>query len=273
MTSILALIGGEEFSVGFEEVHAHLAEVAYGNRQIKNSHSLRIVFLPTCAAHDGMETVQYWCDLARQRLGVLGGEVATLNIIDHESANDPDYAYQIANADWIYFGGGYPHTGIKILSDTRALAALHQARTHGALISGASGGAMLMCARSWVITPEFDEVITRFFNQGGNADDLEIPLPPPLDCLGLLPNTLCWPHLNQFFSKKWLERGMLPAGCTMIGIDEQTAVISQGNDDFQVLGKGKVVIVDPELHTQDFHHGQRFSIHHSQHTPTSYGIL
>lgn len=272
MTSILALIGGEEFSDGFEEVHAQLAEIAYRNRQVKNSHALRIVFLPTCAAHDGPETVQYWCDQASQRLGALGCDVAALQIIDQESANNPDYAHQIANADWIYLGGGYPHTGVKILTNTRALAALHHARKHGALISGASGGAMLICARSWVITPEFDEVVSTFFNQGGNADEFEIPLPPSLDCLGIIPNTLCWPHLNQFFSMKWVERGMLPAGCTMIGIDEQTAVVRKSNGDYQVLGMGKAVIIDPERQVFEFHHGQHFTLNHPQLKPISSSV-
>ncbi len=269
----LALIGGEEFSDGFEEVHAQLAEIAHRNRQTKNSHALRIVFLPTCAAHDGPETVQYWCDLASQRLGAMGCDVAALQIIDQESANNPAYAHQIADADWIYFGGGYPHTAVKILSGTRALTALYQARKHDALISGASGGAMLMCARSWVITPEFDEVVTRFFSQGGNADDLEIPLPPLLDCLGFIPNTLCWPHLNRFFSMKWVERGMVPAGCTMIGIDEQTAVVSKSNGYYQALGMGKVVIMDPKLQIQEYHPGEQFAIPRLRHESTSNSIL
>lgn len=269
MYSPLAFIGGEEFSVGFEDVHAQLAELALQNRQVKNSHALRIVFLPTCAAHDGLEIVQYWCDLAIQQLGVLGGEVAALQIVDQESANSPDYARQIAEADWIYLGGGYPHTAIKILPGTRALAALNQARKHNALISGASGGAMLMCARSWVITPEFDEVVTRFFSEGGNADDLDIPIPPMLNCLSLLPNTLCWPHLNQFFSMKWVERGMLPAGCTMIGVDEQTAVVSKSNGDYQVLGRGKAMIIDPKRQVLEYYPGEQFTIPHLRHEAQS----
>lgn len=272
MASSLALIGGEEFADGFDEVHAKLAEVAYDNRQIKNTHPLHIVFLPTCAAHDGQETVQYWSELASQRLGALGADVATLQIIDQESANDPDNAHQIANADWVYIGGGYPHIGIEILSGTRALAALHQAHARGALICGASAGAMLLCARSWVITPEFDEAITKFFMEGGNADDFEIPLPPPLDCLGLVPNTLCWPHLNQFFSMKWVERGMLPAGITMIGIDEQTALVSQDNGSFRVLGKGRVVIIGLDRQAQVFRYGEQFSISQPFHERVSYGI-
>ena len=50
----LALIGGEEFSPGFEEVHAtFLADLDRENRCV--------VYLPTCAAEDGEEAIVAGC--------------------------------------------------------------------------------------------------------------------------------------------------------------------------------------------------------------------
>jgi cyanophycinase-like exopeptidase len=260
MASLLALIGGEEFADGFEDVHAQLAEIAYQNRQSQNGSALRVAFLPTCAAHDGPEAVHYWSEQAEKRLGVLDARVVALQVIDQSSANDPENAHQIAEADWIYIGGGYPHIGMEILSGTQTLQALYYARKRGALISGASAGAMLLCARSWVISPELDRTITALLEQGGSADDLEIPLPPFIDCLGLVQGVLCWPHLNQFFSMRWVEGGMLPTGYTMLGVDEQTSIVSEDTINWQVLGRSRAVIIDPNHQTRTYTAGQQFNI-------------
>ena len=259
MSSTIALIGGEEFADGFEEVHAQLAELASKDRQSQNGRALQVVFLPTCAAQDGPQVVEYWCDQARQRLGALGAEVAALPIVDRGSAEDPANARLIAAADWIYLGGGYPHVGLGILSGTRALDALYHTYRRGALISGASAGAMLLCDRSWVITPELDQSVTELFTQGADPDEWEIPIPPFTNCLGLVPGALCWPHLNQFFSMRWVERGMLPPGYTMLGVDEQTAIVSDDTTTWQVLGKGRAMVIDPNRQSRIYNAGQKFN--------------
>jgi hypothetical protein len=90
----LALIGGEEFSDDFQAVHASFAALL-GNKP-------RVAFLPTAATNDGIETVEHWCSLAREKLSALGAIVHTPRVIDRESANDPHYAQQVADADWVY---------------------------------------------------------------------------------------------------------------------------------------------------------------------------
>ncbi len=259
MSGPLALIGGEEFADGFEDVHARLLELARVSAPHRNGRAVRVAFLPTCAADDGLERVDYWCDLARQRLEALGAKVSTPKIVDRLSADDPDYAQQIAEADWIYIGGGYPHVGMRILTGTRALSALETAWEAGSLVAGASAGAMMLCARSFVITPEVDEAITPLLEQGQGVGDWNIPLPPPLDCLGFVPNSLCWPHLNQLFSMSWLKSGLLPAGYTMIGVDEQTALIGLPSCSWETLGRGKVLIVDDQWQVQTFTAGMQWN--------------
>src|SRR5512143_351978 len=113
----LVLIGGEEFAAGFEEVHASLLKDT-GRAQP------RVVYLPTCAADDGDEAIEYWCNTAREKFMELGAIVEAPRIVDQASANDPPYAQLIADADLIYFGGGYPHVAMRILRNTRVLAAL-----------------------------------------------------------------------------------------------------------------------------------------------------
>jgi cyanophycinase-like exopeptidase len=240
MKNIFALIGGEEFSNGFEDVHADLLGRMDGRPG-------SIVYLPTCAADDGAETVDYWCGLARQRLSILGIQVETPRVVDRESANDPENARVVAEAGWIYLGGGYPHVAMRILPGTRVLDALYSALQRGVLLSGASAGAMLMCARSFVVTPELSEAAGRIWENGAPSD-WDPPMPPLFDCLGIIPNSFCAPHFNRLFATKWLEHGLLLPGHSLIGIDEQTALISYDNLDgsassnWQVAGRGMVTI-------------------------------
>lgn len=258
MDAMLALIGGEEFADGFEDVHAELAD-AVRSRRTGSAGPLKVVFLPTCAAHDGLETAQYWCDQARLRLSPLGAEVTTPLILDKESANEPGHAELIAAADWVYIGGGFPHVAMKILAGTLALKALQAARKSAALISGASAGGMLLCSHSWVITPEVDEAIGRLLQGGGDPENEDLPVPPPLECLGFVRNTLCWPHYNVFHSMKLLKNGGAPKGCTVIGVEEQTAAL-QTSSKWEVLGRGSVSIIAPDYKVEKFSQGAQFQL-------------
>ncbi len=257
MKSPMALIGGEEFADGFEDVHAGLLELARSQRERftsrgnENGNPIRVVFLPTCATEDGPETVTYWCDEAQRRLGALGAQVFPARIVDRVSADDEENTRLIAEADLIYFGGGYPHVGMRILSGTRALQAIMTAHQRGTLIAGASAGAMMMGARSWVITPEFDANITELLSTGSGVSDWDMPLPPSLECLGMVPRSMCWPHANLLFSVRWLKNGLLPPGHFVIGIDEQTALVNAGTDGWEVQGRGKVTLVDSRYQVRE----------------------
>jgi cyanophycinase-like exopeptidase len=217
----LVMIGGEEFADGFEYVHAAILSQVAGGRS-------RGVFLPTCATHDGIETVKSWCRRAKERLSPLSAAVETPLVVDSRSANDPANVALLASADWIYLGGGYPQVGLSILAGTHSLEALRQAAARGVLIIGASAGAMMMCARSVMITPGL--------MNGTSA-------PEPLDCLGFVPDTLCVPHFNAPWAGRWLEDGLRPTDLTLIGIDEQTALVHTRGV-WEVLGHGRVGILE-----------------------------
>lgn len=254
MTGDLVLIGGEEFADGFEEIHAHLATLLRGQRGLRDSDPLKVVFLPTCAADDGPDVVDYWCNLATQRLEAAGCSVLAPHLVDHTLAQDSNLAAAIAAADWIYLGGGYPHVGMRVLSGTLALRAIQAALQSGAMVAGASAGAMMLCAHSWVNTPEFSATIHQIMAAGSVSFDGEIPLPPPLDCLGWLPRSMCWPHTNRLFAMKWVGDGLLPKGHLLIGIDEQTALIVRGSGGL-VLGRGRVFLVNDSLQMRTFTDG------------------
>ncbi len=235
----LALIGGEEFATGFENVHAALLT------NLANGQS-RGVFLPTCATHDGLETVRFWCEKAREKLSPVSASVETPLVIDKQSANDPGNAALVANADWIYLGGGFPHIGMYILSSTQVLRELRKAAERGVLILGASAGAMMMCAQSFVITPDLF---------AGKTE------PEPLDCLGFIPHSLCIPHFNRAYSQRWTSDGVRPTDTTLIGIEEQTALVNtQGY--WEVLGGGDVAVFERGSDITRFKAGQRVTLPH-----------
>jgi cyanophycinase len=237
MSYNLALIGGEEFSDNFQAIHANLA--------VERGRKTRVAFLPTPAANDGAETIEHWCALAREKLSALEAIVETPRVVDRESADDPRHAKQVAEADWVYLGGGYAHVAFPILQGTKVMDSLHSAKEHGALISGASAGAMMMGEQTIVITPELLEDIGKYW-ESGTPPDWDPPAPPLIPGLGWLPKTVVAPHFDRpWFSRKWLERGFLPYGFTLIGIDECTTLAQRTDGNWEVFGLGSVTIHKP----------------------------
>jgi cyanophycinase len=248
MHSRLALIGGEEFANGFEEVHASLL------KDTGRTHP-RLVFLPTCAAADGAEAIEYWCNTAREQFSAMGAIVETPRVIDRASADDPQYTQLIAEADVIYFGGGYPHVAMRILPGTRVMAALQDALRRGVLIAGSSGGAMLLGARSEVITPELAAEIGRVWEHGA-PPDWDPPLAEFIACLGWVAHSFCAPHFDRLFTWKWLAYGILRDDDVLIGIDEQTALVSRADDRWEVRGRGVVTLIRNDLKPQHYAAGE-----------------
>ncbi len=247
MNSSIALIGGQTFTEGFEEVHIRLIDLARSMRTNPDDRPVHVVYLTTCASHDGVERVDFLRERAKKNLGSMGVKVSTPRVIDHQSANDTECARIISEADWIYFSGGHPHIGMRILTGSRVLEAVLTAFKRGVLISGSSAGAMILCRHSIVITPDMNAKIENIIKRGEGHSDWLIPPPPIEKCLGLVPRSMCWPHMNQFFSVNWI-RSLLPHGHRFIGIDEQTAAVKNTTGRWQVWGRGKVMVGTHHTH-------------------------
>ena len=241
MNTSIALIGGETFTPDFESTHRQLIELARSSRVDPTDRPVQAVYLVTCASHDGVERTDYLRERAQKNLGALGVKVSTPPVIDHASANDPQYARMISEADWIYFSGGHPDVGMQILQDSLVLDAIMTASKRGMLISGSSAGAMILCSHSIVITPEMRTAADRMNKAGQGQGEWQIAHPPVIECLGLVPTSMCWPHMNRLFSVNW-SRQLLQDGHRIIGIDEQTAAVRDVCGRWQVWGKGKVLV-------------------------------
>ena len=70
-------------------------------------------------------------------------------IVDEASAADPDIAGRLADADLVYFPGGDPDRIPSVLRGSLAWAAIVRAHEGGAVLGGASAGAMAMAPWTW----------------------------------------------------------------------------------------------------------------------------
>jgi cyanophycinase len=165
--------------------------------------------LPEKAGRDGTEAFA-------RRAEALGHGIRTevALVRDAASADDPDLAEMIAAADLIYLPGGDPDLVPVVLRGSAAERSLVAAHRRGAMIAGASAGAMGLA--DWTWTP-----------QGG------------IPGLGLVHGLVVVPHYDDIQRMSWqssLDK-VAPLGLGYLGLDERTGIISDP-DGWQVAGEG-----------------------------------
>ena len=188
------------------------------------SREIRIVIVPTAAARGRPDAAGANGRTAfeqRARLGEhpLGVHVEVARLVDAASAADPRVVELLRAADLIHFPGGDPDLIPAILADAPALAAIEEAWRDGAVLAGASAGAMAFAEWTW--TP-----------QGG------------IQGLGFVHGLAVVPHYDEIRRTRW--QGALdelaPGGLGYLGLDEQTGVIAlpngSGSRPWRVAGAG-----------------------------------
>ncbi len=229
MKGTLILEGGAEFQ-GAMALADKAAIALFGNKDI------RVVILPTAAAVDnnhqraGSNGVSWF-----KSLGVEN--VSSVQVIDQESANEQENAQQIAEADLIFILGGSPFYLSQALHATLCYQSLQHAYSNGKILCGSSAGAMYLCQY--------------FFN--------------PMDkriCegLNLLPKTIFLPHHHKF-KESWLP-AIHKALCdvTIIGVDEETAILGRPSSPWEVYGKGEVNIYQADKPKRTFASGMTLQL-------------
>jgi cyanophycinase-like exopeptidase len=142
-------------------------------------------------------------------------------IVDAESANESALGDRLKQADLIYLPGGDSDLLPGLMPDSLAWRSILAAHSRGAVIAGASAGAMALAPRTW--TPH-----------------------GWLDGLGLVHGLVVVPHYNGFDPRGWdatLDE-LNAAGLGYLGIDERTGVLSSPNGTtpatWRVVGTGHV---------------------------------
>ncbi|HEX5012847.1 MAG TPA: Type 1 glutamine amidotransferase-like domain-containing protein [Candidatus Limnocylindrales bacterium] len=211
----IALHGGGEFLPG-DEPFLDAVVRAVGTAR-SGDRPLHVVLVPTAAARGRPDLAAAHGVEAFRARGAAAGltvDADVARIVDVETANDERLAALLANADVVYFPGGDPDLIPTLLAGTAAERALRAALERGAVVGGASAGAMAMAEWTWTAA-------------GG------------IPGLGFVPGVAVFPHYDERRRREWqanLER-IAPAGLGYLGLDERTGMISEG-DEWVVAGEG-----------------------------------
>jgi len=208
----LLLEGGAEFGGWMREPDLRAIELAGGSDA-----PLRII--PTAAAPDNNHDNAG--SLGTRWFGSLGAkDVISLPLINKASAKNQEIAMALRETKFIYMLGGFTHYLGQTLKGSPAWKAAVDAYNNGAVIGGCSAGAMVMC---------------EFYYHHNEKKIYE--------GLNLVPNSLVLPHHNSF-GKRWAPKLLkdIP-GVTLIGIDEETGIIDDGeNSSWNVYGRGEATL-------------------------------
>jgi cyanophycinase len=222
MSGPVALHGGGEFEPGDEPCLAAMLELAA--HRAGNGRAIRIAVVPTAAARYSPGASATHGVGAFERVAEGAGltvVVAATMIVDSASAADPNLATGLAEADLVYFPGGDPDRIPAVMRGSPAWAAIERAHDGGAVLAGASAGAMAFAPWTW--TPD------------GGAPGLDV-----------VPGLAVRPHADAATWSSVVDRfgAGAPAGLGVLGVPERTAAIS---DDvtadpvtWRVVGEGEV---------------------------------
>jgi cyanophycinase len=194
----LALVGSGEY----------LPIMADTEAMLLSGRAPKYVQLPTAAAPEGEQSLRHWLDLGAAQAKRLGVEQVPVIVRDRDEANSPDLAAMIHGAGLVYLSGGSPMYLAQTLRGTLVWDAIIAAWQSGAALAGCSAGAMALTG--WVPSMR---ALQRDPDPG----------------LGVLPGLRVLPHFDKMLG--WvpdlLTRALLrpPAGTTVLGIDEDTALV------------------------------------------------
>ncbi|HET6313176.1 MAG TPA: cyanophycinase [Chloroflexia bacterium] len=215
----LIIIGGREQKEGDTVI---LREVA---RRAKEGKGLVLV---TVATNEPEELAEDY----RKAFAELGlKSIDVLDIRTREEAHDPENIKKVIKCSVVFFTGGDQLRITSQIGDSPIFQCLHDIFLNGGTIVGTSAGAAAMSG-TMLISGRGDETV-------------EISAIGMAPGLRLLPDVVIDTH--------FAERGRIgrlvgavaqnPANLG-IGIDEDTAIIVNGEEDFLVIGSGGVYVVD-----------------------------
>ena len=230
MAGPVALLGSGEFLPGMEALDTRLLD----------GRPRRVVHLPTAAGQESGRRLRYWRDLARshfeERLGV---EVETLGVLDINSANDPRNVAMLDGAGLIYLSGGNPGYLAEALRGTAMLDRIRDLCTEGTALAGCSAGAAALTA----VAPDV---------RSGGGRGLGLGLVPRL---AIIPHYTAMRRWKRNMARSFIEAA--PEGITVVGVDENTAIVTDDLTTYEVYGTGTAVFIgDGSV----FGPGDRFSI-------------
>ena len=198
MPGRLALVGSGEYLPVMQPVEAWLLA----------DRPRVYVQLATAAAPEGQGSLDHWHSLGRAAADRLDAEQVVIDVRTREDAQDARWIPMIERAGLVYLSGGNPTFLASTLRDTVVWDAIVRTWQAGAGLGGCSAGAMAM---------------------GGYVPNFRHPRSGGTDGLGVVPQARVLPHFDRY--TRWMPdmalRPLVTEGATVLGIDEETALVAQ----------------------------------------------
>jgi cyanophycinase len=206
----LALIGGGEWHDGCRDFDADLLARAGGDE---------VVVLPTAAAFEHPERV---VDRAVTYFSDLGASVRALDVLRRAEAEDRALADPVRDARFVYIADGSPLHLRSALKDSALFDAMLKAYRRGAVLAASGAGATVLC----------DPMV----DPRGGAYTVG---------LGVVRDLAVFPY-HGTAADHLRERSidLLPRTATLVGLDEETALIREPDAKWRVAGAGVVTVYD-----------------------------
>jgi cyanophycinase len=208
MSGSLALVGGGEWNDGCRGFDAAL--VAAGGAD-------EVVVLPTAAAFEHADRVG---ERAVAYFESLGVRTRVLPVLHRAEAEDAQTAKEVRAARFVYVSDGSPLHLRSVLKDSALFEALLAAYHGGGVLAASGAGATVLC----------DPMV----DPRGGAYTVG---------LGVVRNLAVFPY-HGTAADHLRERSidLLPSSATLVGIDEQTALVRAPDGTWTAQGAGAVTV-------------------------------
>ena len=185
----------------------------------------RVAILPTASYPDGEEVFQRWATMGVDHFSGLGAEVEPVLVRDRIEAEDASAVQAVGEADLVYLSGGKPAYLLGALAGSAVGAAIAAAHARGAVLAGCSAGAMVLSARTFDFRLKALPWPLRWDEGLGFAEGVAV-----------MPHYDAWPEpLSALIALQ------APRGSSVLGIDEETALIGRDGS-WQVHGRSRVTV-------------------------------
>ncbi len=220
----LGLLGSGEFEPWAEEVDRWLLE----RSRVGDG---KVLILPTASAPEGDEVFDFWAQKGRAHYRRMGVEAEVVPIKSRADAGRPEFVAKLQGASEVFFSGGNPASLAQILSGTPFYRQMVHAMRDGLAYGGCSAGVACLPEMSPDSSVESLEEIRRDGWKPGLRLFSGVLFMPHWDALdGFLPGLTQW------------VIGSVPEGCRLLALDENTALVGDG-ERWTVLGLGGIHVL------------------------------
>jgi cyanophycinase len=204
----LALIGGGEWTAPCRELDASLLERSGGSE---------VVVLPTAAAFEHPERV---IERATEWFASLGAGVRGLMVLNRRDAEADANVAAVNGARFVYVADGSPLHLRSVLKGSALYDEIVNVYAAGGVLAASGAGATVLC----------DPMV----DPRGGAYTVG---------LGIVRGLAVFPY-HGTAADHIRERSvdLLSHNAVLVGVDEQTAIVREGDGAWQVVGKGRVTV-------------------------------